>query len=246
MSDPDNIHAAPADTLAEKVDRVFSSVASRYDVMNDLMSLGTHRVWKATLIDSLMADGGRGHLLDVAGGTGDIAEGYLAAGGVKATLVDRNAAMVKQGITRAWNRGIDPTHGGCLARLVGDAIDLPLGDEQVDTYVIAFGLRNIEDRPRALQEAWRVLKPGGRFFCLEFSKVTLPGVDQAYQLYSRLIPQLGQWVVGDKDSYDYLIASIQAFPAQPVLKRMVEAAGFKRCSWRDLSGGIAAIHSGWK
>ncbi len=238
----------PADAKASLVRRVFDSVADRYDVMNDLMSAGIHRVWKATLIGDVAPRAGE-CAVDVAGGTGDIARALVAAApGCRALVCDINAAMVARGRDRLLDDGLLPG----LARsgvdfAVGDAEALPLPDRSVDIYTIAFGLRNVTRLDAALAEARRVLKPGGRFYCLEFSHVVLPGLDRLYDLYSfNLLPALGQAVTGDRDAYVYLVESIRRFPAQQELAERMRAAGLDRPRWRNLSGGIAALHAAWR
>lgn len=221
---------------------VFSSVARRYDVMNDLMSGGVHRLWKDALIDRVRPRAGM-HLLDVAGGTGDIARRFLAHGGARVTVIDLTEDMVRVGRDRAidegWLAGID--------WVVGDAQRLPIPDAAVDAYTIAFGLRNVADIDAALGEAARVLKPGGQFLCLEFSHVALPGLAALYDRYSfEVLPRLGQLVAGDADSYRYLAESIRRFPGRAALAARMAARGLVNPRWSDLSGGIAAIHSGWK
>ncbi len=223
---------------------VFERVARRYDLMNDLMSGGIHRLWKADLIDWLDPRPGA-VLLDVAGGTGDIAVRYLGRAGkdARAIVCDLTPAMLAVGRDRAIDRGI--VEG--IDWLAGDAQDLPLAERSVDAYTIAFGLRNVTDIDRALAEARRVLKPGGRFICLEFSQVVLPLLRQLYDLYSfRVLPWMGRIVAGDRDSYVYLVESIRRFPAQGALIERMRAAGLDQASYRNLSGGIAALHSAWR
>jgi len=228
------------------VREVFDSVAGRYDLMNDLMSAGVHRLWKSTLLD--MIDPAPGQiLLDAAGGTGDIAFGFIeragAAAGVNVAICDVNPAMVALGRDRALDRGL--TEG--VAFVVGDAELLPIADASVDVYTIAFGLRNVTRPAAALAEARRVLRPGGRFFCLEFSRVVLPVLDRIYDLYSfAVLPRLGALVAGERAAYEYLVESIRRFPAQEELAGLMSAADFDVVRWRNLSGGIAAIHSGWR
>ncbi|MBL6934891.1 MAG: class I SAM-dependent methyltransferase [Alphaproteobacteria bacterium] len=249
---------------ASLVRGVFDQVASRYDLMNDLMSLGVHRLWKAALLDALAP---RPHmrLLDMAGGTGDIACRFLArlpqngkgAGkGVTDSVAtdsdatdsgvivcDANAAMMKVGRARALDRGI--VSG--LSWVCGDAEAIPLPERSMDAYTIAFGLRNVTHPGAALGEAYRVLKPGGRFLCLEFSHVVLPVLDRLYDMYSfNVIPALGGAVTGDAEGYRYLVESIRRFPTQEALADDMREAGFERVSYRNLSGGIAALHSGWR
>jgi demethylmenaquinone methyltransferase/2-methoxy-6-polyprenyl-1,4-benzoquinol methylase len=222
---------------------VFDSVAPSYDVMNDAMSLGVHRLWKAALVDWVAPRAGRKYL-DVAGGTGDIAFRILQrAPGALVTIADINARMVSVGRDRALDRGLQSG----LSYLVADAQHLPVPDSSVDTYTIAFGLRNVTHIDQALAEAFRVLRPGGRFFCLEFSHVTLPGLDKIYDLYSfKLLPELGALIAKDRDSYKYLVESIRRFPPPEELAARMGGIGFERVEVRTLSGGIAAIHSGWK
>ncbi|WP_115938285.1 bifunctional demethylmenaquinone methyltransferase/2-methoxy-6-polyprenyl-1,4-benzoquinol methylase UbiE [Aestuariispira insulae] len=224
------------------VQGVFESVAGNYDLMNDLMSGGIHRLWKNTLIDMLKPRSDM-RLLDVAGGTGDIAFRFLRAGGGHVTVCDLTEGMVRVGRDRA----IDQNILGGVDWSVGDAQRLPLPDNSVDAYTIAFGLRNVTEPQMALAEAFRVLKPGGRFLCLEFSHVVLPVFDKIYDEYSfRLLPHIGSIVAGDKESYVYLVESIRRFPPQKKLEAMMRDAGFDMVSHRNLSGGIAAIHSGWR
>ncbi len=222
---------------------VFDRVARRYDLMNDLMSAGIHRAWKAAFIDQVRPRAAE-RLLDVAGGTGDIAFRLKdRAPDATVTICDLTEAMVRVGRDRAFDRGF--ARG--LNVVVGNAEALPVGDRSVDAYTIAFGLRNVTHIDDALAEARRVLKPGGRFLCLEFSTVVVPLMRRAYEAYSSaVIPRLGEVVVGDRDSYQYLVESIRRFPSQPVLAARMREAGFARTSWRNLTGGIAAIHIGWR
>jgi demethylmenaquinone methyltransferase / 2-methoxy-6-polyprenyl-1,4-benzoquinol methylase len=251
--------ASPADTthfgfrdvpVADKaplVRGVFERVAGSYDLMNDLMSAGVHRLWKAELIGMIAPRPGE-MLLDVAGGTGDIATRFLeAAGGAeagtRAVICDINTAMLQVGRDRALDGG----HLAGLTWTAGDAETLPIANGSVDVYTIAFGLRNVTRIDAALAEARRVLKPGGRFFCLEFSRVVVPGLAQLYDLYSfNVLPVLGQVVAGDREAYQYLAESIRRFPAQAELVQRMEAAGLGQPRYRNLSGGIAAIHSAWR
>ena len=230
---------------------VFDSVAEKYDLMNDVMSGGLHRIWKNDFIRDLRPEPGM-HLLDVAGGTGDIAFRFLKAANkrteeednpAKVTICDINQNMLVAGRARALDEGIfDP-----IDWVTGNAEMLPLPDCSVDAYTIAFGIRNVTHIDVALKEAHRVLKPGGRFMCLEFSKVDLPLLKKIYDIYSfKLIPHFGELISGDKDSYQYLVESIRKFPSQEKFKQMIDDAGFKRTSYRNLSGGIVAIHSGWR
>jgi len=221
---------------------VFDSVASRYDLMNDLMSGGVHRLWKAALIDTLRPRAGM-DLLDVAGGTGDIARRFLDAGGGKVTICDINESMLRVGRDKAIDHGLL----GGIDWVVGDAEALPFPDCSAGAYTIAFGLRNVTHVERALAEARRVLRPGGRFLCLEFSHVTVPGLDMLYDRYSfNVLPALGAMVARDRESYQYLVESIRRFPPQETLAAMMAKAGLERVTYRNLSGGIAAIHSGWR
>jgi len=221
---------------------VFESVAPKYDVMNDLMSLGVHRAWKHIFTTAL---GPRAHLrlLDLAGGTGDIAFRWLEKGGGPVILSDINAAMLSVGRDRALNRGLI----GDLSVLVADAECLPIPDRSVDRVSIAFGLRNCTDKAAVLREARRVLRPGGRFLCLEFSRVQVAALAPAYDAWSfQILPRLGQAVAGDSESYQYLAESIRMFPDQATLAAMMRQAGFARVTVQNLSGGIAAIHAGWR
>lgn len=226
---------------------VFASVAGRYDLMNDLMSGGIHRLWKARLI-AMMPPRRGGILLDMAGGTGDVAFRYLdraERGGVEtaAVICDLSEEMIAIGRDRAIDRGMIRN----LSFVAGNAEALPLADRSVALCSIAFGLRNVTYIDRALAEARRVLRPGGRFFCLEFSHVVLEPLARLYDRYSyAVIPRLGQVVTGDRDSYQYLVDSIRRFPTQTQLADRMAAAGLARVRWTNLSGGIAAIHSGWR
>jgi len=223
---------------------VFERVAGRYDLMNDLMSGGIHRLWKGALIDWLAPRPGQ-FLLDVAGGTGDIARRFLARTGAsgRAVVCDLTPAMLAVGRDRAIDRGI--VSG--INWVAGDAQSLPLADRSVDAYTIAFGLRNVAEIDEALGEARRVLKPGGRFLCLEFSQVVVPGLDVLYDKFSfHILPKLGEVVAGDREAYQYLIESIRRFPPQAKFARMIEDAGLSHVKVRNLSGGIAAMHSAWK
>jgi demethylmenaquinone methyltransferase/2-methoxy-6-polyprenyl-1,4-benzoquinol methylase len=234
--------SVPRAQKAGMVRAVFESVAPKYDLMNDLMSLGVHRVWKRIFVSDLDP---RPHhqLLDLAGGTGDISFGWLAQGGGKVLLSDINAAMLSVGRDRALNRGL----AGDVSFLVADAERLPLPDRAVDRVSIAFGLRNCTDKDAVLAEARRVLKPGGRFLCLEFSKVRVAALTPLYDAWSfKALPRIGQLIAGDGDSYQYLAESIRTFPDQDRLAAMMRSAGFARVSVRNLSGGIAAIHAGWR
>ncbi len=234
---------------------VFEGVAMRYDLMNDLMSFGVHRLWKQALIDWLAPRPGM-WLIDVAGGTGDIAARFFGrcarqpgsaqaavAAGTRVIVCDVNRAMIAMGRNRVLDRGL--LHG--IDWVCGDAEALPVADKTVDAYTIAFGLRNVTDKDAALAEARRVLRPGGRFLCLEFSRVVLPLLDRLYERYSfAVVPALGQIVTGRGDAYQYLVESIQRFPDQETLADMIRTAGLERVSCRNLTGGIAALHSAWR
>lgn len=221
---------------------VFDSVAPRYDLMNDLMSLGVHRVWKRIFVTALNPRP-RDTLLDLAGGTGDISFSWLAHGGGPVLLSDVNASM----LTVARSRAIQNATIGAVSLLVADAESLPLPDGCVDRVSIAFGLRNCTDKDAVLREARRVLKPGGRFCCLEFSRVQVAVLTPLYDQWSfKVLPRLGRMVANDEASYQYLAESIRTFPDQKHLATMLRAAGFERVSVRNLSGGIAAIHAAWR
>ena len=221
---------------------VFDSVAARYDVMNDLMSLGIHRAWKRIFITALDPRPNR-TLLDLAGGTGDISFGWRRRGGGPVLMTDINAAMLSVGRMRAVERAVISD----IAFAVADAEALPVPDRAVDRVSIAFGLRNCTDKDAVLAEARRVLKPGGRFFCLEFSRLTVAAAVPLYEAWSfNVLPRIGQLVAQDRDSYQYLAESIRMFPDQPTLAAMMRRAGFGRVEVRNLSGGIAAIQSGWR
>jgi demethylmenaquinone methyltransferase/2-methoxy-6-polyprenyl-1,4-benzoquinol methylase len=228
---------------AEKTRRVrgvFSNVAARYDVMNDFMSGGMHRLWKAQFVRRVKPRRGEA-ILDMAGGTGDIAF-RMAASGAQITVGDINPEMLGVGIDRAKRQGIE---GFVWAEENAEA--LSFADKSFDAYTIAFGIRNVTDIPAALKEAHRVLRTGGRFFCLEFSTSTWPGFKQLYDAYSyNVVPRLGRAVAGDEDSYRYLVESIRRFPDMPTFARMIENAGFARVSVEPILGGAVAIHSGWK
>ena len=221
---------------------VFDSVAPQYDLMNDLMSGGIHRMWKAAMLDWLNP-AATTELLDVGGGTGDIAFRFLDRGGASVTVVDVNQEMLAVGRDRATDAGrLDGIHWLC-----GDAEHLPIADASVDAYTTAFCIRNVTRIGEALREARRVLKPGGRFLCLEFSHVALPVLDRVYDTYSfRILPALGQLVTGNADAYQYLVESIRRFPSQDSYARMITAAGFDLVRYRNLSGGIASLHSAWR
>jgi demethylmenaquinone methyltransferase/2-methoxy-6-polyprenyl-1,4-benzoquinol methylase len=257
--------------LADKqalVDDVFRSVASRYDLMNDLMSGGLHRAWKDALVNAVNPPkhrhpvrgplaggplaGGQPEsgerpftLLDVAGGTGDIAFRVVEAGGAgtRATVIDINTDMLEVGRARAAERGFDET----IVFVEGNAEILPFPDRSYDAVTIAFGIRNVPRIDAALAEAYRVLRLGGRFLCLEFSTVDVPGLDTLYDFYSfNVIPALGRAVAGDAEAYRYLVESIRRFPRPEAFAKMMRTAGFARGSFQRMSGGIVALHSGWR
>ena len=227
------------------VREVFRSVASRYDLMNDLMSAGIHRLWKDAFVDWLNPQPGM-RVLDVAGGTGDVALRIAERirdrkGGARITVCDINPHMLAQGVERA--RG----PAAAVNWLCADAESLPVASSSQDAYMIAFGIRNVTHIGKALAEACRVLAPGGRFLCLEFSRVIAPGLDRLYDAYSfAVLPRLGEAVTGDGAAYRYLAESIRRFPAQGPFARMIAQAGFSGVKVRNLSGGIAAMHSAWK
>lgn len=221
---------------------VFDSVADRYDLMNDLMSGGIHRLWKAAMIDWLRPRPDM-HLLDVGGGTGDIAFRFRDAGGGDVTVSDINVEMLAVGRSRAETR----QRVAGLTWLCADAERLPVADASVDAFTIAFCIRNVTRIDRVLGEARRVLKPGGRFLCLEFSRVILPLMDRLYDRYSfAVLPAIGQVVTGNADAYRYLAESIRRFPPQDRFARMIADAGLDLVRYRNLSGGIAALHSAWR
>ncbi|MFC6489551.1 bifunctional demethylmenaquinone methyltransferase/2-methoxy-6-polyprenyl-1,4-benzoquinol methylase UbiE [Nitratireductor sp. GCM10026969] len=228
------------------VNDVFHRVAERYDLMNDLMSGGLHRVWKDAMVTWLAPPRRPGFkVLDVAGGTGDIAFRIVEASNYQAdaTVLDINGSMLAVGRDRAEKRGV----GANLTFIEANAEDLPFPDATFDAYTIAFGIRNVPQIAKALSEAFRVLRPGGRFLCLEFSDVRMPFLDKAYDAWSfNAIPRIGRMVAGDDEPYRYLVESIRKFPNQENFAEMMRTAGFSRVTWRDYSGGIAALHSGWK
>ncbi|GGK30211.1 bifunctional demethylmenaquinone methyltransferase/2-methoxy-6-polyprenyl-1,4-benzoquinol methylase UbiE [Salinarimonas ramus] len=228
-----------------RVDEVFRSVASRYDLMNDLMSVGLHRAWKDAMVSALRPPRTRPYRhLDVAGGTGDIAFRVLDEAGPAAhvTVLDINPDMLAVGRERAGER-----YGPRAEFVEGNAESLPFEDRSFDGYTIAFGIRNVPRIEAALAEAHRVLKTGGRFLCLEFSMPDMPGFDRIYDAYSfNVIPRLGKAVTGDAESYRYLVESIRRFPTPGVFADMIEEAGFRRVTHRAMTGGIVRLHSGWK
>ncbi len=241
-----------------RVDDVFDSVARRYDLMNDLMSGGLHRAWKGVLVTALNPPKARASpdspamrgaqpfaLLDLAGGTGDVAFRAIEAGGadLRATVVDINAAMLDVGRARAGERGLDDA----ITFVEGNAEALPFPDRSYDAVTVAFGIRNVPRIEAALQEAHRVLRIGGRFLCLEFSTVDVPGLDALYDFYSfNVIPALGRAVTDDEAAYRYLVESIRRFPRPEAFSDMMRSAGFARVSFQRMTGGIVALHSGWR
>jgi demethylmenaquinone methyltransferase/2-methoxy-6-polyprenyl-1,4-benzoquinol methylase len=232
-----------ADQKAGLVHGVFTRVASRYDLMNDLMSAGVHRLWKDAMMDWLAPRAGQ-RLIDVAGGTGDIAFRFLArAPGARASVVDLTESMLIEGRARAEAQQM----ADALDWTVGDAMALPFADACFDVYTISFGIRNVTRIDRALAEAYRVLRPGGRLMVLEFSQIPNEALQWLYDRYSfNVIPAMGQVVANDRDSYQYLVESIRRFPDQEAFASMIRAAGFAQVKYRNLSMGIAALHSGWK
>jgi demethylmenaquinone methyltransferase / 2-methoxy-6-polyprenyl-1,4-benzoquinol methylase len=250
----------PIDDKQELVSGVFRSVAGRYDLMNDLMSFGLHRAWKDALVTAINPPKNRPFvLLDAAGGTGDVALRALAAGGeqTRAVVCDINADMLVVGQDRARRHatGASTRRGGAAPLEIEDRITfteanaeaLPFADRSFDAVTIAFGIRNVTRIDVALGEAYRVLKIGGRFLCLEFSAVDVPGLQSLYDFYSfRVIPALGGIVAGDAESYRYLVESIRRFPKPQDFAAMIDAAGFARASYQRLTGGIVALHSGWR
>ena len=239
--------AVPETERQGLVNQVFAAVAGRYDLMNDLMSGGLHRLWKRDLITMLNAPRGETpfRLLDVAGGTGDIALRYARDSGPKATAVicDISPEMLEVGRNRISAAGLQNR----IACVEGNAEALPFESGSFDAYTIAFGIRNVTHIDKALAEAYRVLKPGGRFLCLEFSECQVPILDRLYDFHSfEVIPRLGKFTAGAAEPYRYLVESIRRFPKQEAFAGLVRGAGFGRVSYRNLTGGIAAIHAGWK
>jgi demethylmenaquinone methyltransferase/2-methoxy-6-polyprenyl-1,4-benzoquinol methylase len=231
------------DAKAGKVQGVFSSVASKYDVMNDAMSMGIHRIWKDAMMDWLAPRADQ-KLLDVAGGTGDISFRFLKrAGSGHSTVLDITESMLIEGRKRAEADQM----AASLDWVVGDAMALPFEDNTFDVYTISFGIRNVTRPQEALNEAYRVLKPGGRLMVLEFSQIPNDMMQKAYDLYSfNIIPQMGKMITGDRDSYQYLVESIRQFPDQETFLGMVKQAGFENAKYRNMTMGVAALHSGWK
>lgn len=231
------------DAKAGMVHGVFSRVASKYDIMNDLMSMGIHRIWKDAMMDWLAPRPGQ-KLLDVAGGTGDVAFRFLKrAPGATATVCDMTESMLIEGQKRAEAEDMAER----LSWVVGDAMELPFEDNTFDVYTISFGIRNVTRIPDALREAYRVLRPGGRIMVLEFSQIPNDMLQAVYDAYSfNVIPVMGQIVANDRDSYQYLVESIRKFPTQEIFASMIREAGFEHVKYRNLTMGIAALHSGWK
>lgn len=236
----------PDSEKAGLVRGVFSSVAKRYDLMNDLMSGGVHRLWKDAMVEWLNPQPGQ-RILDVAGGTGDIAFRVAAlararGGPAEVTVCDVNPDMLAEGVRRA-----EETDEQDVCWALGDAERLPFAGASMDACVIAFGIRNVTHVDAALAEMRRVLKPGGRFLCLEFSRIEAPGLDALYERYSfSILPRLGEMVAKDGDAYRYLVESIRRFPAQSAFAKMIARAGLSRVKIRNLAGGVAAMHSAWR
>ena len=247
MTDDNTTHfgfeTVPEGEKAGRVQGVFSSVASKYDIMNDAMSLGIHRLWKDAMMDWLTPRGGQ-KLLDVAGGTGDISFRFLKRAGYgHATVLDLTEPMLIEGRKRAEAERLEAS----LDWIVGDAMALPFEDNTFDVYTISFGIRNVTRPQEALNEAYRVLKPGGRLMVLEFSQIPNEMLQKLYDFYSfNAIPVMGKVITGDRDSYQYLVESIRQFPDQDTFLGMVRDAGFDNAKYRNLSLGIACLHSGWK
>ena len=237
----------PLDEKQGRVNEVFRSVAQRYDLMNDLMSGGLHRAWKSALLTAINPAKDRPfHHLDVAGGTGDVAFSVLEAGGPQSdvTVLDINAEMLSVGRDRAEKRFPEDER---IRFVQGNAEELGLPDNHFDCYTIAFGIRNVPRIDKALAEAHRVLKRGGRFLCLEFSHVDVPLLDKVYEAYSfNVIPPMGRMVTGEAEPYQYLVESIRKFPRPQAFAQMIEAAGFRRAKFTPMTGGVVALHSGWK
>ena len=233
----------PEDEKAGMVRNLFSDVANKYDIMNDVMSVGIHRIWKEAMMDWLAPRPGQ-KLLDVAGGTGDVSFKFLKRAGYgHATVCDLTEGMLVEGRKRAEAAAMAEQ----LNWVVGDAMALPFEDNTFDVYTISFGIRNVTRPQEALNEAFRVLRPGGRLMVLEFSQLPNPMMQKAYDLYSfNVIPRMGQIIANDRDSYQYLVESIRNFPDQETFLGMVREAGFENAAYRNLTMGIAALHSGWK
>jgi demethylmenaquinone methyltransferase/2-methoxy-6-polyprenyl-1,4-benzoquinol methylase len=247
MTDNSTTHfgaqTVPEDEKAGMVRSLFSDVANKYDIMNDVMSVGIHRIWKEAMMDWLAPRPGQ-KLLDVAGGTGDVSFKFLKrAGHGHATVCDLTENMLVEGRKRAEAAQMADS----LDWVVGDAMNLPFEDNSFDVYTISFGIRNVTRPQEALNEAYRVLRPGGRLMVLEFSQLPNPMMQKAYDLYSfNVIPRMGQVIANDRDSYQYLVESIRNFPDQETFLDMVKKAGFGNAKYRNLTMGIAALHSGWK
>ena len=230
------------------VNDVFHNVARRYDIMNDLMSAGMHRLWKDAMVSAVAPpknDNREWISIDVAGGTGDIAFRIVERGGakVRTTVFDINGSMLEVGERRAEKLRLSDK----LTFVEGNAEELPFEPRSFDAYTIAFGIRNVPKMEKAISEAYRVLKPGGKFVCLEFSEVNVPMLDRFYDQWSmNVIPGIGRMVTGDGESYQYLVESIRKFPSQQKFAEAISGQGFENVSWRDFSGGIVALHSGWK
>ena len=247
MTDDKTTHfgfeTVPEDQKSGRVQGVFNSVASKYDIMNDVMSVGIHRIWKEAMMDWLAPRSGQ-KLLDVAGGTGDISFKFLKrAGSGHATVLDLTEPMLIEGRKRAEADKMADS----IDWVVGDAMALPFEDNTFDVFTISFGIRNVTRPQDALAEAYRVLKSGGRLVVLEFSHLPNDGMQKLYDLYSfNVIPQMGKMIAGDRDSYQYLVESIRKFPDQETFLAMIRDAGFENAKYRNLTMGVAALHSGWK
>ncbi len=228
-----------------RIKDLFTRVTNSYDVMNDVMSVGIHRLWKRSFINQLQLKQGD-HILDMASGTGDIAQGIVEAYpflDIQVTAVDLTESMLKTGHDRAIDRGI--LKG--ITYNVADAEALPFADDSFDVYVCAFGLRNVGNLEKALNESFRVLKPGGRFYCLEFSEVKTPGIKDVYDFYSNtIIPKMGEWIANDAKAYQYLVDSIRTFPNQEAFEELLHGAGYAAVRHENLSCGVTAIHTGMK
>ena len=233
----------PENQKAVMVHGVFTNVASKYDIMNDVMSVGIHRIWKDAMMDWLAPRTGQ-RLLDVAGGTGDVSFRFLKrAGQAEAVVLDMTESMLVEGRKRAEASSLADS----LDWIVGDAMALPFEDNSFDVYTISFGIRNVTRIADALSEAYRVLRPGGRLMVLEFSQLPNPMMQKAYDLYSfNVIPKMGKVIAGDSESYKYLVESIRQFPDQETFAGMIRAAGFDNVSYRNMTLGVAALHSGWR
>jgi demethylmenaquinone methyltransferase / 2-methoxy-6-polyprenyl-1,4-benzoquinol methylase len=239
--------SVPLENKQGRVDDVFHSVARRYDLMNDLMSGGLHRAWKSALVTAANPPKSSREfsVLDLAGGTGDVAFRLAETGGsgTRVVVCDINAEMLAVGRERAIERGIDHV----VTFEQGNAEELFYPDRSFDCATIAFGIRNVPRIEQALAQIYRVLKPGARFLCLEFSSVDIPAFDRLYELYSfQVIPRIGEAVAGDREAYQYLVESIRKFPKPKVFARMIESAGFRRVSYTQMTGGVVALHSGWR